>query len=128
MNPSAEEVYEAIKVNKMNDVSLGKECRFITPPMINDDMQPTDHEQLLTCAIYPLAKKYGELKIQKILEESLKEIAIDALGLFCAIQCFYIQIIKERSKKSEFSIDRLHLTKSLGESFEKNLKNCIFLS
>ena len=34
-------------------------------------------------------------------------------------QCFYIQIIKERSKKSEFSIDRLHLAKSLGESFEK---------
>lgn len=99
MNPSAEEVYEAIKVNKMNDVLLGKECRFITPSMIND-MQPTAYEQLLTCAIYPLAKKYGELKIQKILEESLKEIAIDALGLFCAIQCFYIQIIKERSKKS----------------------------
>ncbi len=119
MNPSPEDVFKLISSQYLGKVLRGEECVFLTPADINDDMRPTDHDELLERAIYPLAQQHGMDKIQGELENAIQEICFDALGVFCAIQCFYIQIVREDAQASPLKIDRKNLPKFLAASFLK---------
>jgi hypothetical protein len=119
MNPSPENVFKLLSVGMLGSVLKGSECVFTTPSHINNNLKPTDHVELLEKAIYPLAKHYGEKYIQEKLEESIKEISIDALGIFCAIQCYYMEILSEDAHASPLDIDRNELPIFLAQCFFK---------
>ena len=55
-----------------------------------------------------------------LFEKELLNITYDALGLYCAIQCFYIQVLNEDDKKSPFTLNRNSLSEKLGEIFIEN--------
>ena len=95
----------------------GEEFVFNTPSEINMDMQPTDHNELLAKAIYPLCSELGVDNVLHALESGLRDAASDAVGVYCAIQCYYVQIISERAKESPFNIDRSNLPLFLGKQF-----------
>lgn len=101
----------------MAQILRGEKCVFVTPEHINDNMRPTDHAELLSKGLYPLTAEYGTDFIRTALEEALSAICVDALGVFCAHQCFYIQIVNERALASPIAVDRVCLAKALGESF-----------
>jgi hypothetical protein len=106
-----------IEAGKLGRIIKGEICVFRTPETINDDMRPTDHVELLKNALYPLVIEYGKDKIQAELESSLREICSDTLGIFCAHQCFYIEIVEEIEGSSPFWLDRSSLPKLLGSAF-----------
>lgn len=122
MNPSSNDVFKLMSSNQLGSVLRGDVCVFSTPANINDDMRPTDHEELLERAIYPLAQQHDIGFIRGELERSIQEISIDALGIFCAVQCFYIQIVKEDARMSSINIDRKNLPKLLGRCFMKEVE------
>ena len=97
----------------------GEEFSFKTPPEINAEMQPTDHNELLSKAIYPLCNEMGVGCVLRALENGLRAAASDAIGVYCAIQCYYIQVISEGAGESPFKIDRTDLPLFLGEQFRK---------
>lgn len=117
MNPTEQDVLRAIKSGMLAKVLRGEECVFVTPPSINDDMRPTDHDELLTRGLYPLVTRHGIAYIQTELERALREICNDALGVFCAHQCFYIEMVKEKEGNSPLSLNRDSLPKYLASSF-----------
>ncbi|QDQ25171.1 hypothetical protein FNU76_01690 [Chitinimonas arctica] len=90
---------------------------YSTPAHINDDMLPTDHCELLKHALYPLAHEYGITYIQDKFEKALQDMCTDALGVFCAHQCFYIEMINERENSSPFKFELDWLPKYLATSF-----------
>ena len=99
-------------------VVRGEVCVFSTPSHINDDMRPTDHAELLETALYPLALAHGVSHIQAKLELALREACTDARGVFCAHQCFYIELVNERAGTSPFSLDRATLPRHLASCFQ----------
>lgn len=127
MTPSSEDVFILLSSNQLGRVLRGEVCVFPTPAHINDDMRPTDHDELLSCAIYPLAQQYGVDLIRRELERAIQDISIDAMGLFCAIQCFYIQIVREDSLAAAFRIDRKNLPRYLGNCFIREANNLHYL-
>jgi hypothetical protein len=108
---NSERLYKAIR---------GEEFSFKTPPEINAEMQPTDHNEFLSKAIYPLCGEMGVEYMLRALEHALRDAASDAIGIYCAIQCYYIQIMSENWGESPFKIDRTHLPLFLGEQFKKH--------
>jgi hypothetical protein len=98
----------------------GEEFVFTTPPMINAEMQPTDHNELLSKGIYPLCNEMRADLVLQALESGLRDSATDAIGVYCSIQCYYIQIISENAGESPFKIDRVMLPLFLGEKFRKH--------
>lgn len=48
---------------------------------------------------------------------AIKSICVDALGIFCAHQIFYTQIINEHEMKSPIKIDLFELPRFLAKSF-----------
>jgi len=117
MNPTEQDIYVGIKSGQLASILRGEQCVFVTPSSINDDMRPTDHDELLTKALYPLAIAHGKDFIQTELEQALRDICGDALGVFCAHQCFYIEIVKENGGRSPLSLNRDSLPKYLASSF-----------
>jgi hypothetical protein len=117
MNPTSKEIFNLILSNQLGDALRGDVCVFSTPSHINDDMQPTDHNELLDRCIYPLVQQHGVDFIRSSLECAIKDICSDALGVFCAHQCFYIEIIKEHAKESPIFLERENLPKILAKSF-----------
>jgi hypothetical protein len=69
----------------------GEEFSFKTPPQINAEIQPTDHNELLSKAIYPLCGNMGVEYVMSALENGLRDVCSDAIGVYCAVQCYYIQ-------------------------------------
>lgn len=98
----------------------GEEFRFFTPPQKNGELLPTDHNELLSKAIYPLCDALGVEYVLRALEDGLRDAASDAVGVYCAIQCYYNQIISEEYGESPFSIDRINLPIFLGEQLKKD--------
>ncbi len=117
MSQADQNVLSAIRSKSLSKILRGEELVFSTPASINDDMRPTDHDEFLERGLYPLVKEYGANHIQVELEDALRDICIDALGVFCAHQCFYIEIVKEREGVSPISLDRNSLPKFLAARF-----------
>lgn len=117
MNPTSGDVLDLIKRQQLASILRGDLCVFSTPANINDDMRPTDHDELLVRGIYPLTQQCGVNFIVAKLEEALRQICTDALGVFCAHQCFYIELIKEDANESPISISREDLAKFLAKCF-----------
>jgi hypothetical protein len=117
MNPTAGNVLDLINSGLLASVIRGDLCVFSTPASINDDMRPTDHEELLEHGIYPLIQQCGVNFIIMRLEEALRQSCTDALGVFCAHQCFYIELVKEDANDSPISISRDDLAKFLARVF-----------
>ncbi len=117
MNPTSKEIFNLIAANQLGRALRGEVCVFKTPSHINDDMRPTDHSELLEKGIYPLIQQHSVELIGLSLEEAIKTICFDALGVFCAHQCFYIEIIKEHSNKSPLFLDLENLPKILANAF-----------
>jgi hypothetical protein len=117
MNPSDGDVLIAINSGSLGAVLRGELLPYATPAEINDDMLPTDHAELLDHAIYPLARQHGISFIQEKLERALIEACSDALGVFCAIQCFYLEIRREARNSSPLHLDRDELPKLLAAGF-----------
>ncbi len=118
MKPTPKEVYEQIKSHNLYKVVRGESCVFSTPEKINENMLPTDHNELLANALYPLAKDYNAVFISRELDLAIRVAAsADALGLYCAIQCFYMQILSEDAGESPFRIDRTELPRYLGARY-----------
>lgn len=84
-----------------------------TPSHINGDMWPTDHAILLHEYIYPLCERLGCEVAQKSFELALIACTTDTLGIFCAHQCFYMQIVNEAFNKSPFHINKAWLPQTL---------------
>ncbi len=119
MNPSTSEVFAQIASGNLVGILRGETCVFSTPGNINDDMRPTDHCELLEQALYQLASEHGVAYIQGELEAALRGMCTDALGVFCAHQCFYVEIINERAGLSPFSLNIESLPNDLAISFMK---------
>jgi hypothetical protein len=117
VNPSDSDVLLAIKSGALAKVLRGEQCVFSTPANINDDMRPTDHDELLENGLYILGRAHGVSYIQSELERALLDICSDALGVFCAHQCFYVEMVKEREGCSPFSLNKESLPKYLAASF-----------
>lgn len=80
-------------------------------------MRPTDHAELLEFGLYPIARELGASFIQGELENGLRAICVDALGVFCAHQCFYVGLVHEKAGRSPLLLDRDSLPKHLATSF-----------
>lgn len=117
MTPTPEQIYALIITKQLGKALRGELCVFVTPEEINDDMRPTDHAELLAKGLYPLVAQYGADFVRAELEHALGAICVDALGVFCAHQCYYIQIVNEREFNSPIAIDRVQLPKALGQAF-----------
>ncbi len=117
MNPTSEEIFNLITANQLGSALRGEVCVFTTLSHINDDMRPTDFCELLEKGIYPLVQQYGVNFIQSSLEDAIKAICFDALGVFCAYKCFYVEIISEHAKDSPMFLDRENLPKFLATAF-----------
>ncbi|QDQ25173.1 hypothetical protein FNU76_01700 [Chitinimonas arctica] len=122
-----EELKNFIIDGRLSRVIRGEEFIFKTSFETNAKMQPTDHNEFLAKGIYPLCNELGNDNIRHCLETGLMDAASDALGVYCAVQCYYIQIISEREKESPFNIDRLVLPRFLGEQFKKYEKELLFV-
>lgn len=117
MNPSESDVLKSIKSGSLAEVLRGERDVFETPAHINDNMRPTDHVELLERGLYPAAPILGANYVRTELEVALRNICRDALGVYCAHQCFYIQILNEAGNLSPFSVDRQSLPKYLADRF-----------
>jgi len=111
--PVIEEIYQLIKAHQLFKVIRGEQGVFRTPAYINADLLPTDHNELLTKAIYPIAEKYNAKFVERELDMALRVAASDALGVYCAIQCYYMQIVNEAEGLSSLRLDRVSLPQYL---------------
>lgn len=108
-----EDVYQQMKAHRLSQVIRGEICAFRTPPDVNAELLPTDHFQLLVQALYPLSIEVGSTYVQRELDLALRVAATDALGVFCAIRCYFMQIMNEDDGKACFSLDRISLPQFL---------------
>jgi hypothetical protein len=113
MRPSKEEIYEQIKLHNLYRVIRGEVCIFKTPPHVNAELLPTDHDQLLIQGLYPLATEYSPAFIQRELDLALRVAASDGIGVFCAIRCYFMQICNEDNGDSNIKLDRVGLAQFL---------------
>jgi hypothetical protein len=120
-----DEIKDLANSGRLHKVIRGEEFSFKTPREINAEMQPTDHNEFLSNAIYPLCADIGVDYILRALENGLKDAASDAIGVYCAVQCYYIQVISENFGESHFKIGRVNLPLFLGKQFRKH--ECGFL-
>ncbi len=120
MNYSNIVLLGAIQGGALPQVLRGEMCVYRTPPHINDDMRPTDHAELLEHGIFPLAESLGAETVSYLLQHALIDACTDALGVFCAHQCYYIQVLKEDNGRSPFKLDRAVLPKALAKAFAKH--------
>lgn len=120
MNYPSTDLLGAIQGGALPRVLRGEACVYRTPPHINDDMQPTDHAELLEQGIFPLAESLGAQKVSYLLQQALIDVCTDALGVFCAHQCYYIQVLKEDDGVSPFKLDRAVLPTALAKAFAQH--------
>ena len=117
MNPSAGHVRSLIKAGHLPAILRGEEAVWRTPAEINGDMLPTDHVQLLKHGVHPLVARTGATEVGNMLEDALLRIASDALGVFCAVQCFYVEVLAEDASESPLRVDRARLACGLWQAF-----------
>lgn len=120
MNPSLTDISQLIIDGRLGDAIRGEIFVLLTPPEVNDDMRPTDHDELLKRIVYPLAGLDGKFLAQLELQKALQKICRDPLGIFCAIQCYYIEIVNEDAHISPLMLDRESLPKFLASQFIKH--------
>jgi hypothetical protein len=113
MTPTVDEIYQHIKSHSLFKVIRGEEGVFRTPSYINADLLPTDHNELLIKAIYPIAEKYNVKFAERELDLALRVAASDALGVFCALQCYYMQVVNEDDELSNIRLNRVELPQYL---------------
>jgi hypothetical protein len=104
-------------LNALAQALRGELYVFKTPSGINDDMLPTDHAQLLKVWLYPLANKLGTSEVSRALHQALIAACHDSLGVFCAHQCFYVQVVNEHEGISPFVMEKCALPKALAAAF-----------
>lgn len=120
MTPTPQDIAGLIAAHRLGAALRGEVFVYTTPEAINDDMRPTDHAELLEKGLYPNVPLLGVDVVTDSLNEALAAICTDALGVFCAHQCFYIEIVKEQSNKSPLAIDRVNLPKILAQAFVRH--------
>lgn len=123
MNPRPEDIRLLIEAHQLGLALRGDACVFRTPSNINDDMLPTDHKEFLEQGLYPLVAELGASKIQLELETALQGICTDAYGVFCAHQCFFIEISKEKGGESVLNIDHVKVAPVLARDFLDQAEN-----
>jgi len=111
--PTVEEIYHHVKSHNLFRVIRGELGVFRTPANINADLLPTDHNELLIKALYPIAEKYNARFMERELDLALRVAARDALGVYCAIQCYYMQIVNEDEGVSNIRLSRTDLPRLL---------------
>jgi len=104
-------------LNALAQVLRGELCVFKTPSSTNDDMHPTDHAELLKVWLYPLANKLGTSEVSRALPQALIAACHDSLGVFCAHQCFYVQVVNEHQGISPFVMEKSSQAKALAAVF-----------
>lgn len=115
-----EDIYNLAIKGELGKVLRGELFPIATPIDINSEMRPTDHDQLLIKYIYPLIREHG-VYFKSIFEHELVKVANEnSLGLFCAIQCFYVHVINEKNKETDVFIAIDSISKDLGNSFLLN--------
>jgi hypothetical protein len=122
MNPTVDVIFEKICSGRLVHILRGEEDVFSTPSNINADMRPTDHNMMLELAMYPLAAIHGAGYIQRELEKAVRELLVDARGLYCAVQLYYVEILGEDANASPLRFDRRELPKLLLDCFFKQSK------
>lgn len=113
MRPSKEEVYQQIKDHALYRIIRGEAYVFRTPPDVNAELLPTDHQLLLLQAIYPLAAEIGAPFVQRELDVALRVASSDALGVFCAIRCYFMHVVNEDDGTANIRLDREKLPQFL---------------
>ena len=119
MNPTSEDLAKIIASNRLAEALRGEVCIFFTSAEINGSLRPTDHDQLLEKGIYPLIAQFGKEFLEQELEKTLVAICHDALGVFCAHQCYYLETLREEQNLSPLPIDRTTLPRILAQNFIK---------
>ena len=122
MNPTTLNILSAINSGNLAAVLRGDMFAFVTPVEINGDMRPTDHDQLLIKGIYPAAAVLGTDLLQDLLAGALETICVDARGVFCAFQLFYMQVFNERDSTSPLNIDKVSLPHRMALCFMREEK------
>ena len=117
MNPTPDDLMDAIVNHEFTKVLRGELYVYTTPAEINDDMRPTDHDELLEKGLYPLVAPMGLDVVTAELNAALASICTDAVGVFSAHQCFYLEILREDENHSPLRIDRIGLPKVLAQRF-----------
>jgi hypothetical protein len=88
---------------------------------------PTDVGSVLTKGIYIVYKENPEVRIDKLLEETLLIMMNgEMVDIYCALSTIYCQLIEESFDSSPFKIDRDKILSKLRSSLknnEVNLKN-----
>lgn len=113
MTPTVDKIYEQIKAHDLSKVIRGELSIFRTPAYIKANLLPTDYNELLIKAIYPIAEKYNVKFVERELDLALRVAASDALGVFCAIQCYYMQVVNEDDGLSNIRLSRADLPRYL---------------
>ncbi|MGN6528846.1 MAG: hypothetical protein ACTHL8_20830 [Burkholderiaceae bacterium] len=118
MNPTPAQVLDHVKAGRLARLLRGELAVFTTPAEINADMRPTDHAQLLEAGLYPLVPTPLRPEVlSNLLQQALLDIAVDARGVFCAVQCFYLEVVDEDGGRSPLRLDRDALFASLYAAF-----------
>ncbi|WP_028103961.1 hypothetical protein [Pseudoduganella violaceinigra] len=115
--PSKEDVYEQIKGHAFFRLIRGEQCVFGTPPGEEAPLLPTDHHELLVHAVYPLVEQHSATFMQQSLDLALRAAASDALGVFCAIRCYFMQIRNEDNGAANLELDRAGLPQYLASRY-----------
>jgi hypothetical protein len=114
-----------IKNDELYAVIRGDACVYHTPPEVNAQRLPTDHCVMLEKGIYLAEKNISLDYLTTILEAGIKASCSDALGYFCAVQCFYSQVVNEEFG-CPITIDKKELPIYLGNQlfvFQTALKS-----
>lgn len=82
---------------------------------------PNDYVRILKEGIY----SYDENEIKILLEDSLIEMSkADVLGLYCAVEILYTQLLFEMKKESPFKIDKEKILSVVRKEIEEK-KACL---
>jgi hypothetical protein len=79
----------------LHKVIRGEESVFVTPPEVNAERKPTDHNVMLEQSVYPNVGTLSKDSVVHALETALRDSCTDGLGVFCSIQCYYSEVVNE---------------------------------
>jgi hypothetical protein len=107
------------EVSELVRLIRGESRVFHSAPGANGEMCPTDHYEMLKSCVYTANSTNDSTSVGPHLECALVSACSDALGVFCAIQCYYSQVVAERYGESPFEIDRERLPGILAARFSE---------
>ena len=104
MNQIVKKINEAISSDTFIEFLEGKNhYRLMNGSHLANLSTPNDYVRILKEGIY----SYDEYEIKTLLENSLIEMSkADILGLYCAVEILYTQLLFEIKEESPFKIDK----------------------